>query len=43
MGLVSLFTDFSSEMVNPLPPIFVAGLAAVLMVVQRTTRATRES
>jgi len=26
MGLVSLFTDFSSEMMNPLLPIFVAGL-----------------
>lgn len=27
MGLVSLFTDFSSEMMNPLLPIFFAGLA----------------
>lgn len=26
MGLVSLFTDFSSEMMNPLLPIFVTGL-----------------
>jgi MFS family permease len=26
MGLVSLFTDFSSEMINPLLPIFFAGL-----------------
>jgi MFS family permease len=26
MGLVSLLTDFSSEMMNPLLPIFVAGL-----------------
>lgn len=26
MGLVSLFTDFSSEMMNPLLPIFIAGL-----------------
>jgi MFS-type transporter involved in bile tolerance (Atg22 family) len=26
MGLVSLFTDFSSEMMNPLLPIFLAGL-----------------
>lgn len=26
MGLVSLFTDFSSEMMNPLLPIFFAGL-----------------
>jgi len=26
MGLVSLFTDFSSEMMNPLMPIFIAGL-----------------
>ncbi|MBN2449733.1 MAG: MFS transporter [Lentisphaeria bacterium] len=28
MGLVSLFTDFSSEMMNPLLPIFIAGLLA---------------
>jgi len=28
MGLVSLFTDFSSEMIYPLLPIFVSGLAA---------------
>jgi MFS family permease len=27
MGLVSLFTDFSSEMINPLLPVFIAGLA----------------
>ncbi len=27
MGLVSLFTDFSSEMMNPLLPLFIAGLA----------------
>lgn len=27
MGLVSLFTDFSSEMMNPLLPVFIAGLA----------------
>ena len=26
MGLVSLFTDFSSEMMNPLLPVFLAGL-----------------
>ena len=26
MGLVSLFTDFSPEMLNPLLPIFIAGL-----------------
>ncbi|RPI64436.1 MAG: MFS transporter, partial [Planctomycetaceae bacterium] len=26
MGLVSLFTDFASEMMNPLLPIFIAGL-----------------
>jgi MFS family permease len=26
MGLVSLFTDFSSEMMNPLLPLFIAGL-----------------
>ncbi len=26
MGLVSLFTDFSSEMMNPLLPIFISGL-----------------
>ena len=26
MGLVSLFTDLSSEMMNPLLPIFIAGL-----------------
>lgn len=26
MGFVSLFTDFSSEMMNPLLPIFIAGL-----------------
>ena len=26
MGLVSLLTDFSSEMMNPLLPIFIAGL-----------------
>ena len=26
MGLVSMFTDFSSEMMNPLLPIFIAGL-----------------
>jgi MFS family permease len=26
MGLVSLFTDFSSEMMNPLLPIFIAGI-----------------
>jgi MFS family permease len=26
MGLVSLFTDFSSEMMNPLLPVFIAGL-----------------
>ena len=25
MGLVSLFTDFSSEMMNPLLPVFIAG------------------
>ena len=29
MGLVSLFTDFSSEMMNPLLPIFIAGLAGM--------------
>ena len=28
MGLVSLFTDFSSEMMNPLLPIYVLGLVA---------------
>ena len=28
MGLVSLFTDFASEMMNPLLPIFIAGLVA---------------
>ncbi len=28
MGLVSLFTDFSSEMIYPLLPIFFSGLAA---------------
>ncbi|MBI5722461.1 MAG: MFS transporter [Planctomycetes bacterium] len=28
MGLVSFFTDFSSEMMNPLLPIFIAGLLA---------------
>ena len=27
MGLVSLFTDFSGEMINPLLPIFLSGLA----------------
>ena len=26
MGLVSLFTDFSSEMMNPMLPIFIAGI-----------------
>jgi len=26
MGLVSLFTDFSSEIMNPLLPVFIAGL-----------------
>ncbi len=26
MGLVSLFTDFSSEMINPILPVFFAGL-----------------
>jgi MFS family permease len=26
IGLVSLFTDLSSEMINPLLPIFIAGL-----------------
>src|SRR3990172_1457318 len=26
MGLVSLLTDFSSEMMNPLLPVFIAGL-----------------
>jgi MFS family permease len=31
MGLVSLFTDFSSEMMNPLLPIFLAGLVSVEM------------
>jgi MFS family permease len=30
MGLVSLFTDFSSEMMNPLLPLFFAGLAPAL-------------
>jgi MFS family permease len=30
MGLVSLFTDFSSEMMNPLLPIFIAGLVGGL-------------
>ena len=29
MGLVSLFTDASSEMINPLLPIFVTGLVPV--------------
>jgi MFS family permease len=29
VGLVSLFTDFSSEMMNPLLPIFIAGLVPV--------------
>ncbi|HUT56731.1 MAG TPA: MFS transporter [Phycisphaerae bacterium] len=28
MGLVSLFTDFSSEMMNPLLPIYILGLVA---------------
>lgn len=28
MGLVSLFTDFSSEMMNPLLPFFIAGLVS---------------
>ncbi len=28
MGLVSLFTDFSSEMINPLLPLYIAGLLA---------------
>lgn len=28
MGLVSLFTDFSSEMMNPLLPVYIAGLVA---------------
>lgn len=28
MGLVSLFTDFSSEMIYPLLPVFLAGLVA---------------
>ena len=28
MGLVSLFTDFSSEMMNPLLPVFITGLLA---------------
>lgn len=27
MGVVSLFTDFSSEMMNPLLPVYLAGLA----------------
>ena len=27
VGLVSLLTDLSSEMINPLLPVFVAGLA----------------
>lgn len=31
MGLVSLFTDFSSEMMNPLLPIFVAGIVPLGM------------
>ena len=26
LGLVSLLTDFSSEMINPLLPVLVAGL-----------------
>jgi hypothetical protein len=26
IGLVSLFTDLSSEMINPLLPVFIAGL-----------------
>lgn len=30
MGLVSLFTDFSSEMMNPLLPIFIAGIVGGL-------------
>ncbi|NQU10852.1 MFS transporter [bacterium] len=29
LGLVSLFTDFSSEMINPLLPVFLAGLVPV--------------
>jgi len=29
MGLVSLFTDFSSEMMNPLLPVFISGLVGV--------------
>lgn len=28
MGMVSLFTDFSSEMINPLLPIYIVGLVA---------------
>jgi MFS family permease len=31
MGLVSLFTDFSSEMMNPLLPLFIAGLVPVAL------------
>jgi MFS family permease len=31
VGLVSLFTDFSSEMMNPLLPIFIAGLVPLGM------------
>ena len=30
LGLGSLFTDFSSEMINPLLPLFFAGLAPVI-------------
>ncbi len=29
MGLVSLFTDFSSEMMNPMLPVFIAGVVPV--------------
>ncbi len=29
LGLVSLFTDFASEMMNPLLPVFIAGLVPV--------------
>jgi len=31
IGLVSLFTDSSSEMMNPLLPVFIAGLVSVGM------------
>ena len=43
MGLVSMLTDFSSEMLNPLLPIFIAGLIGVVVIGAVTTVGTKVS